>query len=295
MPSKTMQNHFLPTVTVVFLFASLIGDVTGKVDETVVRTIAISKELTMRQYSDGIDSVVAIFSADDDELLECHVEKANSVFTQVLFSHAVENPNREEQMLVQMDMARLARRCKKMMRDIRRIPEGELSPTEKRTRTRLDLDVLADGTDFCARQVVADGSQQAVVPSNATDQGNSSRTKLEGEGKALKESPLDRCCEAWQSCTPLVHALSSANGLFNPYFWPIRSCECNEKLRTCLAHLAKDGDTNQRKAAAAFSAAFFDEVQPKCFTVGKETKCTDYDLWHTRCLANEEVEVFKII
>ena len=93
---------------------------------------------------------------------------------------------------------------------------------------------------------------------------------------------------------PIVAALSSKNGLFNPYFWPLRSCECEESFRHCLAAVSSETGSSpeQRKSAEEFTADYFGELQPRCFTVRKATKCVDYDLWHTKCLSEEEQDVF---
>ena len=109
---------------VVLLFAAVIGlaGVFCKVDETVVRIVSpdyVAEGLTIRQYSDGKDTVTAIFTAfEEDELVECHVEKFNPSLAGALLSHAVTNPAKEQQFLVQMDLARLGRKCRKFMRDI---------------------------------------------------------------------------------------------------------------------------------------------------------------------------------
>lgn len=105
---------------ITFLVLATVHFGSCKLDESVIRTASkdyVSDGQILRQYSDGRDTVVAIFTAKN-EILECHVEKSDPNATQQLFNQAVLNPLHEKQYLFQEDVARLGRRCKKMIRDI---------------------------------------------------------------------------------------------------------------------------------------------------------------------------------
>ena len=95
------------------------------------------------------------------------------------------------------------------------MPNGDLTSAEKRTRSRLNLDMLVEGTEFCARQAVS----VHVTPSsdNMTSPNNTANsTKSEAE---VNSGTLDSCCRAWQACTPFVDGMSFTTIHFPYYLW----------------------------------------------------------------------------
>lgn len=109
-----------PAVLCGILWAVLLSSAESKVDESVIRTAHssyVNKGETLRQYSDGRDVVVVIFNENSD-ILECHVTKSDVNGTRNLFNQAVQNPLSEVQYLFQDDVAKMGRRCRKLMRDI---------------------------------------------------------------------------------------------------------------------------------------------------------------------------------
>ncbi|XP_055334354.1 uncharacterized protein LOC129585630 [Paramacrobiotus metropolitanus] len=290
-------------IAVIFTHASFIL-VTAKVDEVIVHTAAhayMNDGLTLKHYSDGRDTVTVIFTPDN-EILECHVDKGDPQIAQNLFHQAVENPLTEDQYLFQDDVARIGRKCSKMIRDLKRMPVEERSLFQQRILSRLELDSILPSTEYCARQRVPEKEeakldQEITKPSGNDSEIRSAETEPCNDQSAKSTSEyadIDTCCKPWQKCEETIDALSINNHLFNPFPWPMRSCSCEETFRKCFTSVLPKLKDQQAEQAKKFYDAYFNELKPKCFELSQRKVCIEYDFWHAHCLREEGTDYFVI-
>ncbi|XP_041379352.1 uncharacterized protein LOC121391996 [Gigantopelta aegis] len=215
-----------------------------------------------RVYTDGKNTLYAFFK-HSRQLLDCDVRLGKDSSLEI-FEEALTMKSKD--VLVEYDLRRLIRQCKRFLRKMLRKDENDPDPLVRETKKRLKLHLGYPGTNWC---------KTFGSPDNKT---------LSDSSKTRK---ADRCCKALHECPDVIPEATKIKELFNRYPWPIHSCQCQNKFRKCL----RDA---KRKAADEIGHIYFDFIKVRCFEPVNKQMCVKYDQWYTQCMAKEFLPVASL-
>ncbi|XP_022251706.1 uncharacterized protein LOC111087849 [Limulus polyphemus] len=118
----------------------------GVIEESFVRTSRATDGTTVQTMSDGKVIVTAIVN-QKGELIDCNVLRENATAAKELFKEAVnaERNEKTEFKMVEFDVRKLGRICRKFKRDMLLKRPTELTEEDKKIRDRISLDKAVDG------------------------------------------------------------------------------------------------------------------------------------------------------
>ncbi|XP_035213327.1 group 3 secretory phospholipase A2-like [Stegodyphus dumicola] len=225
-----------------------------KVEESFYRQKRTSDGDTINILSDGKMTVVT-FLGSSGRLEECTIIPDNATIARQLFKEAIsstKNENVKYQML-ETDVRKLGRKCRKYIRDTRRKKESQRSETEANLLRRLSLDNTLPGTKWCTRQ---------TRPKYLKDLGDRKK--------------LDSCCRDFHTSSDVIPPFSERHHYFNVFPWPITSCESAKKFRKCL-------EDEGSESSLEFAKLMFDVVRLPCFKILEREICEEYETWFNEC------------
>ncbi|KAM9858167.1 group 3 secretory phospholipase A2-like [Aulostomus maculatus] len=82
----------------------------------------------------------------------------------------------------------------------------------------------------------------------------------------------DRCCREHDHCLHVIPALTVHYGVFNPNFFTVSHCDCDQRFRDCLLGV---NDTISRMVGYSF----FNILQIPCFELTQLKRCTEMYWW----------------
>ncbi|XP_056135959.1 phospholipase A2 isozymes PA3A/PA3B/PA5-like [Lampris incognitus] len=82
----------------------------------------------------------------------------------------------------------------------------------------------------------------------------------------------DRCCREHDHCEHIIPAFTVNYGVFNPNFFTISHCDCDQRFRQCLL-----GVNETISAMVGFS--FFNIFKVPCFELVQRMQCTEMYWW----------------
>ncbi|XP_013384197.1 uncharacterized protein LOC106154397 [Lingula anatina] len=243
-------------VSVAFFVAVFFPQSFCKTERSLMRVLSEDNEVTVRIYSDGANTVTAYFIAKD-ELVDCTVMRANTTLANILFSESLTDQTNvqslQHQTLLEMDVLRLARRCNKFHRDMRRKLLNDPSSVPRQVKSRQLLNSKIQGTRWCGRRP---------------------------DPKAkLSDEKTDACCRALHNCKEIIPGNSRSHELYNYDNYTLPSCKCVHAFRSCL----KRTDSEMSKTVGD---VFFNSFN--CFELKEKQKCVSWDRWFIKCKRHEK-------
>ncbi|KAM6954431.1 phospholipase A2 isozymes PA3A/PA3B/PA5-like [Aplochiton taeniatus] len=82
----------------------------------------------------------------------------------------------------------------------------------------------------------------------------------------------DRCCREHDHCTNVIPAFTVNYGVFNPNFYTVSHCDCDQRFRQCLVGV---NDTISNMVGYSF----FNILRAPCFKLRPRTHCTELYWW----------------
>ncbi|GFS84186.1 hypothetical protein NPIL_56981 [Nephila pilipes] len=233
-----------------------------KIEESLYRQVQMLDGSTRNLLSDG--KVIALTSVDKSgNLQECAVLKDNSTIPKQLFKEVVASNGRSNAQfqMVNLDVRKLGRKCRKYIRDLKRKAENEYSKEERNFLRRLTTDEPLPGTKWCSRQ---------ARPRYLRELG--------------EKSNLDKCCQEFHLSQDIIPPFTFHHHYLNTLPWPIASCETNGKLKRCLL---EEGS----QEAKSFAEALFFLIQMPCYELKEEEICHEYEQWFNTCKTKVKQQV----
>nr|XP_020446196.1 group 3 secretory phospholipase A2-like isoform X2 [Monopterus albus] len=84
----------------------------------------------------------------------------------------------------------------------------------------------------------------------------------------------DRCCREHDHCPHIIHAFTVNYGVFNPNFYVVSHCDCDQRFRQCLLDM---NDTISHMVGYSF----FSILRIPCFELKQQRRCTEMYWWGT--------------
>ncbi|XP_037832894.1 group 3 secretory phospholipase A2-like isoform X2 [Kryptolebias marmoratus] len=82
----------------------------------------------------------------------------------------------------------------------------------------------------------------------------------------------DRCCREHDHCSRIIPAFTVNYGVFNPNFYTVSHCECDQRFRQCLL------DMND-SISSMVGYSFFSILKVPCFELKQMKRCTQMYWW----------------
>ncbi|KAK2837504.1 hypothetical protein Q5P01_014716 [Channa striata] len=82
----------------------------------------------------------------------------------------------------------------------------------------------------------------------------------------------DRCCREHDHCLHVIPPFRVNYGVFNPNFYAVSHCECDQRFRQCL-----QGVNDTISAMVGYS--FFNILRVPCFELKQQRRCTEMYWW----------------
>ncbi|XP_037632557.1 group 3 secretory phospholipase A2-like isoform X1 [Sebastes umbrosus] len=153
-------------------------------------------------------------------------------------------------------------------------PCGALVSSSAQRRTRRD-----DGTERKTRR------KRAWIFPGTLWCGTGSKA-AEYDQLGMFES-ADRCCREHDHCLHIIQALTVNYGVFNPNFFTVSHCDCDQRFRQCLLGV---NDT----ISSMVGYSFFNILRVPCFELEQRRRCTQMYWWGTcRVTKKAPYAVFK--
>ncbi|KAM7416188.1 hypothetical protein PAMA_018314 [Pampus argenteus] len=97
----------------------------------------------------------------------------------------------------------------------------------------------------------------------------------------------DRCCREHDHCLHVIPAFTVNYGAFNPNFFTVSHCDCDQRFQQCLLGV---NDT----ISSMVGYSFFNILQVPCFELKQQKRCTEMYWWGMCKVAKEApYAVFK--
>uniref|UniRef100_A0A087Y977 phospholipase A2 n=1 Tax=Poecilia formosa TaxID=48698 RepID=A0A087Y977_POEFO len=97
----------------------------------------------------------------------------------------------------------------------------------------------------------------------------------------------DKCCREHDHCSDIIPAFTVNYGVFNPNFFTVSHCECDQRFRQCLL-----GMNDSISSMVGYS--FFNILKVPCFELKQLKHCTQMYWWGI-CLTVKEIMVFPTL
>lgn len=143
-------------------------------------------------------------------------------------------------------------------------PNGDHSAAEGEGKLRRKRSLIFPGTLWCGTGSKAFGFDQLGM--------------FEG---------ADRCCREHDHCHHMIPAFTVNYGVFNPNFYTVSHCDCDQRFRQCLL------DVNDTISSMVLYS-FFKILKVPCFELKLQKRCTKL-YWWGMCKVTEEAPyaIFK--
>ncbi|KAI3371899.1 hypothetical protein L3Q82_006778 [Scortum barcoo] len=97
----------------------------------------------------------------------------------------------------------------------------------------------------------------------------------------------DRCCREHDHCLHIIPPFTVKYGVFNPKFFSVSHCDCDQRFRQCLLGA---NDT----ISSMVGYGFFNLLKIPCFELKLQKRCTEISWWGKCKVAKEApYAVFK--
>ncbi|KAF7649252.1 hypothetical protein LDENG_00144520 [Lucifuga dentata] len=97
----------------------------------------------------------------------------------------------------------------------------------------------------------------------------------------------DRCCREHDHCKHMIPAFTVNYGVFNPNFFTVSHCDCDQRFRQCLFHV---NDT----ISSMVGYSFFNILRVPCIEFIQQTRCIHMYWWGTCKVVKEALQaIFK--
>ncbi|MED6263236.1 hypothetical protein CHARACLAT_002449 [Characodon lateralis] len=97
-------------------------------------------------------------------------------------------------------------------------------------------------------------------------------TKAAGFEQLGMFEKADKCCREHDHCSDIIPAFTVNYGVFNPNFFTVSHCECDQRFRQCLL-----GTNDSISSVVGYS--FFNILKVPCFELKQQKHCTQMYWW----------------
>ncbi|XP_045890969.1 group 3 secretory phospholipase A2-like [Micropterus dolomieu] len=91
---------------------------------------------------------------------------------------------------------------------------------------------------------------------------------------------VDRCCREHDHCLHIIPSFTVNYGVFNPKFFTVSHCDCDQRFRQCLLGV---NDT----ISSMVGYSFFNILRVPCFELKQQKRCTEMYWWGMCKVAKE--------
>ncbi|XP_072243163.1 uncharacterized protein [Leuresthes tenuis] len=195
--------------------------------------------------------------SEDMRLVTCQIY-TNSRITEVYRAHCDTTKSQHREMIQKFDISMV------MAPDVPCVLVSSWTP-EFTNRTR------GDGAERKARR------KRWVFPGTLWC---GSGSKAVGYEQLGMFEGADRCCREHDHCPHIIPAFTVNYGVFNPNFFTVSHCECDQRFRQCLL-----GTNDSISHMVGYS--FFNLLQVSCFELKQLKRCTEM-YWFGMCKVAKE-------
>ncbi|XP_076010124.1 uncharacterized protein LOC143003393 [Genypterus blacodes] len=90
----------------------------------------------------------------------------------------------------------------------------------------------------------------------------------------------DKCCREHDHCKHIIHSFTVKYGVFNPNFYTVSHCDCDQRFQQCLLGV---NDT----ISSMVGYSFFNILRVPCFVLTQQRRCTEMYWWGMCKVAKE--------